>query len=39
MGAAHRAARRRREHPTDSFGFIGRFYLEKQLGHRVCQIF
>ncbi len=23
---------------TDSFGFIGRFYLEKQLGHRVCQI-
>lgn len=29
----------RREYPTDSFGFIGRFYLEKQLGHRVCQIF
>ncbi len=28
-----------REYPTDSFGFIGRFYLEKQLGHRVCQIF
>ncbi len=24
---------------TDSFGFIGRFYLEKQLGNRVCQIY
>lgn len=24
---------------TDSFGFIGRFYLEKQLGARVCQIY
>jgi predicted O-methyltransferase YrrM len=24
---------------TDSFGFIGRFYLEKGLGHRVCQIY
>ncbi len=24
---------------TDSLGFIGRFYLEAGLGHRVCQIF
>lgn len=24
---------------TDSIGFIGRFYLEKNLGHRVCQIY
>lgn len=24
---------------TDSFGFIGRFYLERQLGKRVCQIY
>jgi hypothetical protein len=24
---------------TDSIGFIGRFYLEKCLGHRVCQIY
>ncbi len=24
---------------TDTFGFIGRFYLEKGLGHRVCQIY
>lgn len=24
---------------TDSFGFIGRFYLEKHLGNRVCQIY
>mgnify|MGYP001569251465 CR=1 FL=1 len=24
---------------TDSIGFIGRFYLEKGLGHRVCQIY
>ncbi|MGQ9570068.1 MAG: radical SAM protein [Thermodesulfovibrionales bacterium] len=24
---------------TDSLGFIGRFYLEKELGHRVCQIY
>jgi len=24
---------------TDSIGFIGRFYLEKKLGHRVCQIY
>lgn len=24
---------------TDSIGFIGRFYLEKDLGHRVCQIY
>lgn len=24
---------------TDSFGFIGRFYLEKQFGNRVCQIY
>lgn len=27
------------EYRTDSFGFIGRFYLERQMGHRVCQIF
>lgn len=24
---------------TDGLGFIGRFYLEKGLGHRVCQIY
>lgn len=24
---------------TDSLGFIGRFYLEKNLGNRVCQIY
>lgn len=24
---------------TDSIGFIGRFYLEKEMGHRVCQIY
>jgi len=24
---------------TDSFGFIGRYYLEKGLGNRVCQIY
>ncbi len=24
---------------SDALGFIGRFYLEKNLGHRVCQIF
>jgi len=24
---------------TDSFGFIGRYYLEKNLGYRVCQIY
>jgi FkbM family methyltransferase len=24
---------------TDCFGFIGRFYLERGLGHRVCQIY
>ncbi|WP_172793635.1 tetratricopeptide repeat protein [Candidatus Desulfofervidus auxilii] len=24
---------------TDSIGFIGRRYLEKELGHRVCQIY
>lgn len=24
---------------TDSVGFIGRYYLEKKLGHRVCQIY
>ena len=30
---------KRRDYRTDSFGFIGRFYLEKQIGHRVCQIF
>jgi predicted O-methyltransferase YrrM len=24
---------------TDSLGFIGRYYLEKGLGHRVCQIY
>jgi predicted O-methyltransferase YrrM len=26
-------------HRTDAFGFIGRYYLEKSLGHRVCQIY
>lgn len=26
-------------HRTDSFGFIGRFYHEKNYGKRVCQIF
>jgi len=24
---------------TDTLGFIGRFYLERDLGHRVCQIY
>jgi MoaA/NifB/PqqE/SkfB family radical SAM enzyme len=24
---------------TDTIGFIGRFYLEKEIGHRVCQIY
>jgi hypothetical protein len=24
---------------TDSYGFIGRFFLEKGFGHRVCQIY
>ena len=24
---------------TDSLGFIGRYYLERGLGHRVCQIY
>jgi len=24
---------------SDSLGFIGRFYIEKRLGHRVCQIY
>lgn len=24
---------------TDTIGFIGRFYLEKEMGHRVCQVY
>jgi len=24
---------------TDTLGFIGRLYLERELGHRVCQIY
>jgi len=24
---------------SDGIGFVGRFYLEKKLGHRVCQIY
>lgn len=27
------------DYVTDSFGFIGRYYLEKEYGHRVCQIY
>jgi predicted O-methyltransferase YrrM len=30
---------RRERYATDCFGFVGRFYLEKDLGHRVCQIY
>lgn len=26
-------------YPTDSLGFVGQFYLERGLGHRVCQIY
>ncbi len=29
----------KKSYQTDSLGFIGRFYLEKNYGHRVCQIY